>query len=81
MGKEMFDKLEYVEKVFPAGTRIVLKKMPDDPQPISPGSLGTVMQIGPGPYGEIIIYVSWDSGRSLNLIYGEDIFEAVTDRS
>lgn len=51
----------------PVGTRIRLTYMPNDPDPIPPGSEGTVTG-GNGAQ----VYVDWDNGRSLILIPGED---------
>lgn len=52
------------------GTRIRLTLMPDDPDPLPPGSLGTVTG-GNGAQ----MFVEWDSGRSLILIPGVDRWE------
>jgi hypothetical protein len=53
--------------------------MPDDPDPIEPGSLGTVWggceRIG-AMSGQV--WVTWDSGRTLNLIEGVDTWEVVS---
>lgn len=62
---------ETIRKMYPAGTRIRLIKMADDPMPLSPGSLGTVR--GVDDAGNILM--KWDSGRSLSLIPGTDEFE------
>ena len=35
-------KAEYLKKVYPPGTRIVLNSMSDDPRPIQGGTRGTV---------------------------------------
>ena len=52
---------------FPKGTRVELLKM-DDPQAPPIGTYGTVL--GVDDIGSIL--VSWDSGGSLNIVYGED---------
>jgi len=57
------------------GERIRLIEMPKDPCPIEPGSLGTITFVSPGP-GQI--GVKWDSGRTLHLVIGVDVFEIVT---
>ena len=62
--------LEQLRKQYQAGTRVELVKM-DDPYntKLIPGCQGTVRcvdDIG-------TIYVSWDCGSSLGVVYGEDI--------
>ncbi|MBP2498345.1 hypothetical protein ABID82_005031 [Methylobacterium sp. PvP062] len=56
------------------GDRIRLLEMPNDPCPIEPGSLGTILYVSAGP-GQI--GVKWDSGRTLHLVIGVDVFEVV----
>ena len=60
---------------FPAGTRIELIEMEDDPDPILPGTRGTV--IGVDDIASIM--VDWDNGRSLSLVYGVDRYRALTN--
>lgn len=55
------------------GTRIRLIDMPDDPDPVPYGTLGTVDH-GNGSQ----ISVKWDNGRSLHLLVGIDKFEIVS---
>jgi hypothetical protein len=57
------------------GTRIRLVAMLDDPDPITPGSKGTVISGTPG----VQVWVSWDNGRSLNLIPGVDHWEVIDE--
>lgn len=38
-------RLQYARDHYPPGTRIRLLAMPDDPQPIPPGTTGTVMGV------------------------------------
>lgn len=59
-----------VQEKYPAGTRIRLIKMIDDPQPIKEGSCGTVR--GADDIGNLLM--CWDDGRSLSLIPGVDEF-------
>lgn len=61
-------------KTYPAGTRVEMIHMPDDPDPIPTGSLGTIT----GGSGTDL-WVSWDSGRSLSLIMGVDTFRVVEE--
>jgi len=56
----------------PAGTRIRLVKMTDDPCPIEPGAEGTVTG-GSGAQ----IWVEWDDGRGLALATDVDRWEVI----
>lgn len=63
----------YVESLkarYPAGTRIVLDMMGDDPRPIPPGTHGTVRHVD--DVGTV--HCRFDNGRCLGLIPGEDTF-------
>lgn len=60
--------VECLRKRYPAGCRVELVKM-DDPQAPPIGTKGTV--IGVDDIGSIM--VSWDSGNSLSVAYGEDL--------
>lgn len=58
-----------------SGDRIRLVKMVDDPNPVEPGTEGTVTDAGPGIYdGETQVHVDWDNGRTLSLISPPDLF-------
>lgn len=57
---------------FPRGTRVELVQM-DDPQAPPIGTRGTVLRVD--DIGSIM--VAWDSGGSLNVVYGEDICRKV----
>lgn len=64
------EKVESLKKQYPPGTRIQLHHMGDDPRPVPDGMTGTVNfvdDIG-------TIHCSFDNGRSLGLIPGEDSF-------
>ena len=52
---------------FPQGTRVELLRM-DDPQAPPAGTMGTVIWVDDS--GSIM--VRWDSGGSLNVLYGVD---------
>ena len=54
-------------------TRIVLDSMPNDPNPITPGTQATVAGYDDG--GNLM--VSWDNGRGLNLIPGVDEYHVI----
>ena len=59
------------------GDRIRLLSMPDDPDPIPPGSTGTVVSATTGTFAQI--EVEWDnSNRSLALIPGVDQYEIIS---
>ena len=57
------------------GDRVKMIHMPDDPDPIPAGSIGTVTGVTAGPLGQVT--VDWDSGRSLSLVPGVDRFEVI----
>lgn len=62
------------------GDRIELIRMPDDPLPIEPGSLGTVMNVGRHNLGDgerLHVDVLWDSGRRLSLVSPPDLFRVL----
>ncbi|MGD9749437.1 MAG: DUF4314 domain-containing protein [Acidimicrobiia bacterium] len=62
------------------GDRVECVEMPDDPDPIPPGTRGTVV----GAFrsdGVAIIQVDWDNGRSLNLSIPPDRFRRVEGES
>lgn len=64
--------LQALREQFPRGARVELVKM-DDPQAPPIGTKGTVL--GVDDIGSIM--VAWDSGGSLNVVYGEDICRKV----
>ena len=64
------DLKEFLVKMYPAGTRVKLISM-NDVQAPPEGTLGTVI----GVDDMCSILVKWDTGSSLSLIYGEDVFE------
>ena len=59
---------------YPPGTRLELISMGKDPDPVPPGTRGTVERVN--SYGDI--EMSWDNGRTLSLIPGEDNFRKLT---
>ncbi len=61
---------------YPAGTRICIDSMENDPQPILPGTMGTVVAVN--DMGQLVM--KWDNGRSLSLICGEDRFHIVQQK-
>lgn len=64
--------VERIREQYPAGTRVRLLSM-DDPQAPPIGTEGTVLGVDDAGH----IMMSWDSGGSLNLVYGVDRFQTV----
>ena len=66
-----------------AGDRIRLIAMPDEPDPVPAGTLGTVLGVcsfdGPDAFHQID--VAWDNGRTLMLVTPPDRFEILSDRA
>jgi hypothetical protein len=60
--------LERLKERYPSGTRIELVSMDDRYTKLRPGDLGTVTDIDDTG----TIFVSWDRGSSLGLVYGID---------
>ena len=71
------DKVEMVKALYPPGTRIKLVAMGYDPRPIPSGMKGTVVSVD--DIGTI--HCSFDNGRRLGLIYGEDFFHKIRPQS
>ena len=62
------------KEMYPAGTRIMLLHMGDDPRPVENDTRGTVNcvdDIG-------TVHCSFDNGRSLGLVPSEDSFRTLT---
>lgn len=66
---------EQIKKNYPEGTRIKLLHMGDDPRPIEDnmrGAVDFVDDIG-------TVHCTFDNGRRLGLIWGEDSFRKLTE--
>lgn len=63
-----------LREIYKPGTRVELVKM-DDFQTPPPGTRGTVR--GVDDIGSIM--VSWDTGSSLSVAYGEDVCRVVSE--
>lgn len=62
------------KEAYPAGTRVMLLHMGDDPRPIEDNTRGTVVcvdDIG-------TVHCNFDNGRRLGLVPGEDEFRRLT---
>lgn len=59
---------------YPPGTRIMLLQMGDDPRPIEPNTKGTVQAVD--DMGTL--HCTFDNGRSLGIVPGEDSFRKLT---
>ena len=66
------NKADFIRKLYPVGTKVVLHHM-DDPQAPPSGTKGTVMFVD--DIGQI--HVKWETGSSLGLIYGIDSFSRI----
>lgn len=68
-----------------AGTRIRLLEMPEttDPDPIEPGTMGTVLRVeyhqGRHPWHQL--WVDWDNSRKLALCVPPDRFEVLSSQA
>lgn len=60
--------IERLQKMYPQGTRVELTEMNDPYSSLTPGEKGTVSMID--DMGTI--FVDWDSGSALGMIYGVD---------
>ena len=76
-GVEMFtvrpEMAEHLREEYPAGTRVELVQM-DDCQAPPVGTLGTV--IGVDDTGSLL-FMHWDNGSGLNVIYGIDVVKKI----
>lgn len=67
------ERVEHIKNQYPPGTRIQLHHMGDDPHPIPDGMTGTVDLVD--DIGTV--HCTFDNGRLLGLIPGEDSFSVI----
>lgn len=72
MGFPNKETVDRIRREYPVGTRAVLVRM-DDVQAPPVGTKGTVL--GVDDTGSLLM--RWDTGSSLNVIYGEDIVDKI----
>ena len=68
------EKMRQIREQYPPGTRVRLNDMPDDPQPIAPGTEGEVT--GCDDAGQLLM--RWSNGRSLSLLPDVDDFTVIS---
>lgn len=66
---------ERYKEQYPPGTRIMLLRMGNDPNPVEDNTRGTVIAVD--DIGTL--HCSFDNGRSLGVVPGEDSFRTLTE--
>ena len=70
-------RIEFYKEHYPAGTRVQLDKMGDDPRPVPAGTKGTVVaddDIG-------TLHVKFDNGRALGICPEVDSFHKISEQT
>lgn len=65
--------VERLREKYHKGTAIICDNMPDDPQPIPPGTIGEIRCVDDARQ----VLVRWSNGRSLSLVPGVDSFHII----
>ena len=69
-------RVEFYKEHYPAGTRIMLDRMGDDPRPIPAGTKGTVTAVD--DIGTL--HCKFDNGRMLGICPEVDSFHKITEQ-
>lgn len=67
--------LKQLKNYYTPGTRVMLLRMNDPYTKLQPGAKGTVT----GVDDTGTIHVSWDSGSSLGVVFGEDLCKKIEE--
>ena len=70
-------RIEFYKEHYPRGTRVQLDSMDDDPCPVEPGAVGTVIAVD--DIGSL--HVEFDNGRSLGICPEVDKFHKITKQT
>lgn len=70
-------RIEFYKEHYPAGTRVQLDKMGDDPRPVPAGTKGTVVAVD--DIGTL--HVEFDNGRSLGICPEVDSFHKISEQT
>ncbi len=70
-------RIEFYKEHYPAGTRVQLDKMGDDPRPVPAGTKGTVVAVD--DIGTL--HVKFDNGRALGICPEVDSFHKISEQT
>lgn len=70
------ERLAALKREYPAGTRVSLVMMDDPYTSLAPGDLGTVTGIDDTG----TVFVNWDKGSSLGLVFGIDHYKKAVEK-
>ena len=70
-------RVEFYKEHYPAGTRICLERMSDDPRPIPAGTKGTVIAVD--DIGTL--HCKFDNGRCLGICPEVDSFHKISEQT